>query len=47
MAKFKNDQNNLQENFETVKNGNRLYYKEYKYYGYMAAQANTIYSPLV
>ena len=33
MAKFKTDQNNLEEKFEPVKNGDRLYYKEYKYVG--------------
>ena len=33
MAKFKTDQNNLDEKFETVKNGDRLYYKEYKFVG--------------
>ena len=33
MAKFKTDQNNLEEKFESVKNGDRLYYKEYKFVG--------------
>ena len=33
MAKFKTDQNNLEEKFEPVKNGDRLYYKEYKFVG--------------
>ena len=44
MAKFKFDQNNLDEKFETVKNGDRLYYKEYKYVGNLGEVANTIYT---
>ena len=47
MAKFKTDQNNLEEKFEPVKNGDRLYYKEYKFVGNEGEQANTIWSPYV
>ena len=47
MAKFKTDQNNLEEKFEPVKNGGRLYYKEYKFVGNEGEQANTIWSPYV
>ena len=47
MAKFKTDQNNLEEKFEPVKNGGRVYYKEYKFVGNEGEQANTIWSPYV